>query len=1682
VHFERCIAWNKNTSGAVEQIAAGGAIYVGDFTGLDLQLATFNTDSALVENVTATSQANDWRMRGGAIAVSKYSGNPSFTPPDATPDPSERAPGLAIRKRATFLGNFAGMGGAIHMDWRNNGSLTINGPMLNIDGDNVIQTSPSVLRDSGLIQFISNTALREGGAIYQNWYTYLTGYLAPQTHVLPRWDSVELRMRFVNNAAGLAGGALYLNPNSQPDLQERRVWYEANFVDPSNPRLSREAYKNIVVGGGAVLNGTGDSCFAVEFHRNYVIGGNGGAYHMTLGQSGPNQGQYHYFRYFVENGFNAGDQKLSPLPFDPRELTRFCENWATVGEDSLGMFNRAGRGGAMYVDINNASSNIPVLDTLISSRARFEKNQAFSGSAIHSDNYKLHIMANQTLIANNFATSRHSATVDLVAPEMASPHDPNAGATIWGDLEGPIPSHESNSRGNAIYDNRARYVLRLPDAEGPGFGGIDTLRGNFWGETGVDIITKLPQLPVGAIQSTFFIDYFDSCFTDVYEPNRAGSYTYTPVPIGTVPDTLLFEGRVYDIYDKGLDIKTVDYNNRRMAIAEAFSLGLPTDVGRPPLRRGLHRFTRDIFTKDPVYLNTIMQYQIDFTGPHPIGYPLFLQADIDSLDFNRDECARNYTVVFVLNETTQEFVRVNLKEELEDRHDSATMPYKGRIDFVPDSTVATRHPFARAKVFWSPTLIRPSSTTYDEIARAAKLEDSAALDGRYYELSLAQLQGTGFADTVCTQGITGATQWYAGERYGTLPVRPGDQIAVFSRTQLWKYGFAGAKSRGLTFSIGDVLPPLFTGDIVTIMTDSIHPGRLFAREDFSYEAFDTVGNNPILVRVTGYDPNLMLNPAWLFDPFNYTQLDISTKFHEEDSLNFRLPWWLQRDTIYGGIGVGASGYVQLFGNPHNTDVVPGGESVTVTLTNWPPNFASEHVLLDNFDAVLGTDSLKLSHWIFPPYFHCPEGFLKDTLCVRRTATTFTFRIFVQDSLPIFLSTPSVACAANLTDSLRYDYDLNTDDEFEDSAAYNRSVEAGWWQYDSTNFPVIDSIFHDRTWDFRYGRTAYDLLVAPQWLKEYYAARAGEAGIFELYGDMKIRMPASEVYPLITPTPQVNNELLLDTIVAIEVDDGHTGKRTQQWRLPINVEPTITTTTLPRAKEDFEYSTYFNDTSLLPRIVVTDPNFGDFHTFRLIYKGTDDSVYRDNRYKAGGELVRGTTPAWLKINPISGVLYGVPGLDDAPHNSDVTDCGGPDTVTVVVEDVCGLTDWIRLVLEVDSSAHPPKFLRGPRTLCVRNKTPFCDSVMIVDRDLMRPCPFDTLRFTMLEPDTAFTVTPLEIRGQLGSDTAWVLICGQFNEDDQYFINEPLEPRFISVDVVDAQGNRDTIRYRVNVGDIPTFECDIYVSNKGTATHPVDIQKLCFGAGRFGRDTLDIRYCELEVPPPGPTSVFDARWELPVGGSVKGTHIDIRRDTNQFATVTWQVRFKSGSDANGSFLYPVEICWNSSCLDSANTGPFSSGNFFLQHPNTVSEFSLNMRSGDGPINNTFYTLRRITADSLCLEIKNVGLDNARIVFIPAKAAVSDRESSVFALEQNYPNPFNPSTTIRFAVAERRDVRLDIYDVKGTLVRTLVNEVVEQGSYPVVWDGTNAAGVVMPSGTYIAKMTAGDYTSSIKMTLNK
>ena len=91
--------------------------------------------------------------------------------------------------------------------------------------------------------------------------------------------------------------------------------------------------------------------------------------------------------------------------------------------------------------------------------------------------------------------------------------------------------------------------------------------------------------------------------------------------------------------------------------------------------------------------------------------------------------------------------------------------------------------------------------------------------------------------------------------------------------------------------------------------------------------------------------------------------------------------------------------------------------------------------------------------------------------------------------------------------------------------------------------------------------------------------------------------------------------------------------------------------------------------------------------------------------------------------------------------------------------------------------------------------------------------------------------------------------------------------------------------------------------------------------------------------------------------------------------------------------------------------------------------------------------------------------------------------FQLMQNYPNPFNPTTVIRFSLPTSGVVSLKVYDVRGALVKTLVNNrVVAAGVHTVPWNGTDEAGNTVPSGVYLCRLQTRTSTTTIRMILAK
>lgn len=130
--------------------------------------------------------------------------------------------------------------------------------------------------------------------------------------------------------------------------------------------------------------------------------------------------------------------------------------------------------------------------------------------------------------------------------------------------------------------------------------------------------------------------------------------------------------------------------------------------------------------------------------------------------------------------------------------------------------------------------------------------------------------------------------------------------------------------------------------------------------------------------------------------------------------------------------------------------------------------------------------------------------------------------------------------------------------------------------------------------------------------------------------------------------------------------------------------------------------------------------------------------------------------------------------------------------------------------------------------------------------------------------------------------------------------------------------------------------------------------------------------------------------------------------------------------------------------------------------------------------------LTDESIHVDLTDPGwtIDNIRV--ISGLSSYSDENPpsapDVDALYPNYPNPFNPETTIRFALADSAELTLSIYNIKGQLVRRLLDSALPSGVHSVVWDGKDDTGSDVSSGLYLYRMDNGSFHQTRKMMLVK
>ncbi|MCK4578622.1 MAG: Ig-like domain-containing protein, partial [Candidatus Marinimicrobia bacterium] len=112
-----------------------------------------------------------------------------------------------------------------------------------------------------------------------------------------------------------------------------------------------------------------------------------------------------------------------------------------------------------------------------------------------------------------------------------------------------------------------------------------------------------------------------------------------------------------------------------------------------------------------------------------------------------------------------------------------------------------------------------------------------------------------------------------------------------------------------------------------------------------------------------------------------------------------------------------------------------------------------------------------------------------------------------------------------------------------------------------------------------------------------------------------------------------------------------------------------------------------------------------------------------------------------------------------------------------------------------------------------------------------------------------------------------------------------------------------------------------------------------------------------------------------------------------------------------------------------------------------------------------------------------DDLRIVqYVPLATETASQLPSDYVLYANYPNPFNPATTIEFALPQRDQVRITVYDLLGRAVRNLENATLDPGRHSIIWDGRDDHGRQVAAGMYIYRLVTPSASLARKMLLLK
>jgi len=206
-------------------------------------------------------------------------------------------------------------------------------------------------------------------------------------------------------------------------------------------------------------------------------------------------------------------------------------------------------------------------------------------------------------------------------------------------------------------------------------------------------------------------------------------------------------------------------------------------------------------------------------------------------------------------------------------------------------------------------------------------------------------------------------------------------------------------------------------------------------------------------------------------------------------------------------------------------------------------------------------------------------------------------------------------------------------------------------------------------------------------------------------------------------------------------------------------------------------------------------------------------------------------------------------------------------------------------------------------------------------------------------------------------------------------------------------------------------------------------------------------------------------------------------SSLGTISGIVRSDDGMNVEGAYVYAIDT--NNNVVASERSG--GDGSYAM---GGLQEGDYFVQASRSPYNTEYYpdastessasTVNVGTTDQW--DVQNVDFSLSPVEVTAVGNEKTEALPKAFDLSQNYPNPFNPTTTIQYALPTASQVRLDIINVQGKVVKTLVNKHQAASSYKVVWDGTDFRGNQVTSGLYFYKLQASDFTQVRRMVFMK